>query len=100
MGLSDTVKNLRKKAEETAVEHKDQIHDAVQKAGEAADRSTKGKYHDKIVKAGDAAQGYVDKLAPIDEPKEPAGEDSPPPAPAGERPDGGAGAERGDGDAR
>jgi hypothetical protein len=62
MGLSDTVKNLRKKAEETAVEHKDQIHGAVQKAGEAADRSTKGKYHDKIVKAGDAAQGYVDKL--------------------------------------
>jgi hypothetical protein len=87
MGLSDTVKNLRKKAEETAVEHKDQIHGAVQKAGEAADRSTKGKYHDKIVKAGDAAQGYVDKLAPIDEAKEPAGEDSPPSAPAGERPD-------------
>jgi ElaB/YqjD/DUF883 family membrane-anchored ribosome-binding protein len=67
MGLSDTLKNLRKKAEDTAVEHKDQIHEAVQKAEDAADQRTQGKYHDKIAKAGDMADAYVEKLTPADE---------------------------------
>lgn len=67
MGLSDTLKNLRKKAEDTAVEHKDQIHQAVQKAEDAADQRTQGKYHEKIVKAGDIADAYVEKLNPADE---------------------------------
>jgi ElaB/YqjD/DUF883 family membrane-anchored ribosome-binding protein len=67
VGLSDRLKNLRKKAEDTAVEHKDQIHQAVQKAEDAADQRTQGKYHDKIAKAGDMADAYVDKLNPADE---------------------------------
>jgi hypothetical protein len=67
MRLSDKLKNLRKKAEDTAVEHKDQIHQGVQKAEEAADQRTQGKYHEKIVKAGDMADAYVEKLAPADE---------------------------------
>jgi hypothetical protein len=76
MGLSDTLKNLRKKAEDTTVEHKDQIHDAVQKAEQAADQRTEGKYHDNIVKAGDMADAYVEKLAPAVEHHEAGDSDS------------------------
>jgi ABC-type transporter Mla subunit MlaD len=71
VGLSDRLKGLTKKAEATAAEHKDQIHQAVEKAEALADQRTAGQYHDKIAKAGEVANTYVDKLnAPVD----PAGE--------------------------
>jgi ElaB/YqjD/DUF883 family membrane-anchored ribosome-binding protein len=86
MGLADRLRNLTKKAEDTAVEHKDQIHQAVQKAEAAADTRTGGKYHDKIAKAGDMADAYVDKLKPAE--GQPAATDEgarpAPKAPAGE----------------
>jgi len=62
MALSDRLKGLRGKAEDAVVERKDQIHQAVQKAGEVADQRTGGKYHDKIEKAGGKALGLVDSL--------------------------------------
>lgn len=48
MGLTDKLKNLSKKAETLAVEHKDQIQSATQKAEQAIDKRTGGRYHDKI----------------------------------------------------
>ena len=62
MGLSDSFKDLRKKAEEKAAEHKGQIIETVQKAEQAADQRTGGKYHDKIQKAGAKAQAAVEGL--------------------------------------
>jgi hypothetical protein len=66
MALTDRLKELRKKAEDTAVEHKDQIHEAVQKAGTAADQRTRGKYHDRIEKAGAKVETFVDRLDETD----------------------------------
>lgn len=68
MGLADTLKNLTKKAQDAAVEHKDQIHQAVQKAEAAADQKTGGQYHDQIQKAGAKADGFVDDLEPTQSP--------------------------------
>jgi DNA-binding protein H-NS len=62
MGIADRLRNLTKKAEQAAVEHEDQIHDAVQKAEAAADQRTGGQYHDQIVKAGEKADAYVEHL--------------------------------------
>ena len=62
MALSDRFKDLKSKAEDAVVERKDQIQQAVQKAGEVADQRTGGKYHDKIEKAGGKALGYVESL--------------------------------------
>ena len=62
MGLADRLKDLTKKAEDTAVEHKDQIHQAVQKAEVTADQRTGGKYHEQIHKAGAKAESLVDEL--------------------------------------
>jgi hypothetical protein len=62
MGLADRLKDLRKKTEDAAVEHKEQIHQAVQKAGAAADERTGGKYHEQIRKAGAKADAFVDSL--------------------------------------
>ena len=66
MGIADRLKNLTKKAEDAAVEHKDQIHDAVQKAEAAADQRTGGKYHDQIQEAGAKADALVDNIKPTD----------------------------------
>jgi hypothetical protein len=89
MALTDRLKGLRSKAEDAVVERKDQIHDAVQKAGEVADQRTGGKYHEKIEKAGSKALGLVDSLegeAPTSAPGEPAtptaGEQATPTPPA------------------
>ncbi len=71
MALSDRFKDLKSKAEDAVVERKDQIQQAVQKAGEVADQRTGGKYHDKIEKAGSKALGYVDSLDDADKPAEP-----------------------------
>jgi hypothetical protein len=69
MGLGDRLKDITKKAEETAAEHKDQIHDAVQKAEAAADERTGGKYHEQIQKAGDKADTFVEGLKGTESPK-------------------------------
>jgi hypothetical protein len=62
MGLSDRFKDLRSKAEQAVVEHKDQIQGTVQKVGEAADQRTGGKYSDRIQKLGDRASSAVEGL--------------------------------------
>jgi DNA-binding protein H-NS len=62
MGFADRLKGLTKKAEDAAVEHKDQIQQAVQKAEATADQRTGGKYHEQIQKAGAKAESLVDGL--------------------------------------
>jgi DNA-binding protein H-NS len=64
MGLADRFKRLTKKAEDTAAEHADQIHQAVAKAEVAADERTGGRYHDQIQKAGAKADEFVEELKP------------------------------------
>jgi ABC-type transporter Mla subunit MlaD len=76
MGLAEKLKNLTKKAEDTAAEHTDQLHQAVQKAETAADQRTGGKYHDKIAEAGDKADAYLDTLNPPQTQPEPPGADT------------------------
>jgi hypothetical protein len=68
MGIADKLKSLTKRAQDAAVEHQDQIVDAVKKAGAAADKQTGGKYHDQISKAGAKAEAYVEGLKPEDAP--------------------------------
>jgi ElaB/YqjD/DUF883 family membrane-anchored ribosome-binding protein len=72
MGLADRLKGLTKKAEDAAVEHKDQIHQAVEKAEVTADERTGGRYHEQIQKAGAKADSFVDGLG--DAEKKPAAE--------------------------
>jgi hypothetical protein len=62
MGFSDRLKDMRSKAEEAVVEHKDQIQQTVQKVGAAADQRTGGKYSERIQKAGAKASGFVEGL--------------------------------------
>jgi len=64
MGILDRLKGLTAKAEETAAEHKEQLHDAVEKAEELADKQTQGKYHDQIQKAGAKVDAQLDELEP------------------------------------
>jgi uncharacterized coiled-coil DUF342 family protein len=70
MTILDRIKELTKKAENTAAEHKDQINEAVEKAEAAADQRTGGKYHDQIANAAAKAEAYTEKL----QPSEPTGE--------------------------
>jgi len=62
MPFADKLKDLRNRAEDAVVERKDQIEEAVQKAGTVADERTGGKYSEKIEKAGSKAVGLVDSL--------------------------------------
>jgi hypothetical protein len=62
--ISDKLNELKRKAQDAAVEHKDQINEAVEKAQAAADQRTAGKYHDRIAKAGAKVKGYVENLNP------------------------------------
>lgn len=71
-GLADRLKGLTKKAEDTAVERKDEIHQAVQKAEVIADQRTGGKYREQIQKAAAKADRFVDGLQETK--KEAAGE--------------------------
>jgi ElaB/YqjD/DUF883 family membrane-anchored ribosome-binding protein len=66
VGLGDTLKGFRKKAEDAAVEHKDQIHETVQKAEVAADQRTGGKYHDQIQQAAGKVDTFVEGLDATD----------------------------------
>jgi ElaB/YqjD/DUF883 family membrane-anchored ribosome-binding protein len=74
MGFSDKLKDIRSKAEEAVVEHKDQIQQTVQRVGEAADQRTGGKYTERIQKAGEKASGFVEGL------DKDTATDAPPPA--------------------
>ena len=79
MGLADKFKDLAKQAQDAVAEHKDQIHDAVESVGVAADQKTQGKYSDKIAKMGQKANEAVDKFSggegqprpPEDQPESP-----------------------------
>jgi hypothetical protein len=64
VGITDRLKDLRKKADDTSAEHKDQIQAAVEKAEVAADERTGGKYHDQIAKAGAKVEANVENLKP------------------------------------
>jgi hypothetical protein len=81
MALGDKFKNLAKQAQDAVVEHKDQLHGAVDAVSGAADRRTKGKYTDKIAKLGQKADGAVDKLSGDEAPAD-ASAPVPPAAPA------------------
>ena len=65
--ISDRLNDLKRKAEDAAVEHKDQLKKAVDKAQATADQRTDGKYHEQIVKAGAKVQEYVENLKPQDD---------------------------------
>jgi hypothetical protein len=62
MGLRDKLTDLRKQAQETVAEHKDEIQGAVETAGAAVDQKTHGKYSDKILKYGQKASNAVEKF--------------------------------------
>jgi len=68
MGFADKLKDLGDKAKLAAAEHKDQISQAVETAGNVADQRTGGKYRDKIFKATQKAEGAVGKIAGDAEP--------------------------------
>jgi len=51
MGFADKLNQLTKKAKDAAVDHKDQVEKAVEKAAVLADQQTGGKYHDQVAKA-------------------------------------------------
>ncbi len=80
MGFTDKFKDLVKKGQDEAATHKDQVHKAVVKAEEAADRQTGGQYHDQILNAGHKADDYVDGLKASEEtpPGQPRRGDGPP----------------------
>jgi hypothetical protein len=63
MGFADKFTQLTKRAKDTAVEHKDQVEQAVEKAAAAADRQTGGKYHDQLAKAEAKADAYLEDQA-------------------------------------
>jgi hypothetical protein len=54
---------LTDKAKQAGVEHKDELHKAVEKAENLADKQTQGKYHDQIQKAGAKVDAQLDELA-------------------------------------
>jgi hypothetical protein len=66
MAIGDRLKDLRSKAEEAVVEHKDQINQAVQKAGAVADQRTGGRYREQIQRVGGKATGIIDGLDATD----------------------------------
>jgi DNA-binding protein H-NS len=69
MGLADGLKGLTKKAEDAAVEHKDDIEQAVHKAEVAADQRTGGTYHEQIQKAGAKADTFIEGLGETEKPR-------------------------------
>jgi hypothetical protein len=68
MGLADRLKDLRKTAEQTAVEHEDEIKQALQKAEATVDERTGGKYHDQMQKATAKADAMIEGLKQPDGP--------------------------------
>ena len=62
MGFGDKLKDLKKQAQESVAEHKDQLHDALDTASVAVDRKTHGKHTARIAKFGQKASDALDKL--------------------------------------
>jgi MT0933-like antitoxin protein len=81
MGLGDKFKNIAKQAQDAVGEHKDQLHDAVDAVGVAADRKTRGKHTDKIAKFGQKAGDAIDKMGGEGEQADAAGGGHAGPAP-------------------
>jgi hypothetical protein len=63
MGFGDKLKDLRKQAQDAVAEHSDQIHNALDAAGVAANAKTGGKHTQRITKFGEKASGALDKFA-------------------------------------
>ena len=63
MGLGDTFKDLKKQAQKSVAEHRDQIDDAVGVVGMAVDKKTKGRHSQRIAKFGQKTSQAVDKFA-------------------------------------
>jgi MT0933-like antitoxin protein len=81
MGLGDRFKDIAKQAQDAVVEHKDQLHGAVDAVGVAADRKTRGKHTAKIAKFGQKAGDAIDKMGGEGEQDEATGGGQPGPAP-------------------
>ncbi len=78
MGFGDKLKDLKKQAQQSVAEHRDQIEDAVGAAGMIVDKKTKGRHTHRIAKFGQKAGEAVDKFAGDGHPQTPS---SPNPAP-------------------
>ncbi len=63
MGLGEKFKDLKKQAQKSVSEHRDQIDDAVGVVGAAVDRKTKGRHTQRISTFGQKATQAVDKFA-------------------------------------
>jgi hypothetical protein len=61
MGKLDMLKGLVIKGRQAAVEHRDQVESAIDKAGSVVDKQTKGKYAKHVNKVQDAAKKGLDK---------------------------------------
>jgi hypothetical protein len=59
----DKLKGLMGQGSKVAADHKDTIHDGVDKAADMANDKTGGKHADKVDKASDAVKDTVDKIA-------------------------------------
>lgn len=78
MGLRDRLTGLREQAQDAVAEHKEQIQNAMETAGEAVDRKTHGKYTEKIAKYGQKSSDAVENFAgqaSAEHPDEPAPSD-------------------------
>jgi len=56
VGFMDSVKGLVDKGKEFAAQNPDKVDEAIEKAGDLADRKTGGKYAEQVDKAQDAAK--------------------------------------------
>jgi hypothetical protein len=63
MGFGDKFKGLKKQAQKSVAEHRDQIDDAVGVVGMAVDKKTKGRHTQRIAKFGQKTSQAVDKFA-------------------------------------
>ncbi len=63
MGFADKLNQLTKRAKDAAVEHKDQVDKAVEKATVAADQRTGGQYHNQLAQAEAKAEAYLEDQA-------------------------------------
>jgi hypothetical protein len=73
MGFADKLNQLTKKAKDAAVDHKDQVEQAVEKAAGVADQRTGGQYHDQLLKAEAKADAYLENQAQHPDPTTPTG---------------------------
>jgi hypothetical protein len=86
MGFSDKLKEMREKAQQSAAEHREQLHDAIDAAGVAANQKTRGRHAARIAKFGDKAGSALDKFAGSEDAAGAAGAAATGDAPASEGP--------------